>query len=387
MLSVLPLTKKSNDHTHVQVHVNFIDKFLASSMCINPLYVVVYLFALRHTGDGAQTQISQLAARLEISEANVLAALNHWSSMGALSFKLDSGLVSITFHDEQDKQSQEIVHNTDQTKITPSQPDRNVLSLLSEPGTDIYSPTLQRPNYTPEELEIYGQRREIRTLFKKAEQHLERALNYNDMNQLFSFYDWLRLPTSVIDKLLSYCREAGHTNMAYIERVALDWSEHGIDTPEKALDYIQLFNKDFRDILKAFGIFGRNPGASEQEYMKTWLRTLGISREMVLWACDQTVLNTGGVSFTYADKIIKRWHEEGITTLEAAKAQNESRKAGTQPEPVAKKPRRTKKDQTPPKTSNRYLNFKQRDYDFEKMEAMELERLQQEYLQGDRPLS
>ncbi|MCL2853266.1 MAG: DnaD domain protein [Defluviitaleaceae bacterium] len=367
MLSVLPLAKKHKESERVQIPARFVDTFLASSMCVNPLYVVVYLFALRYAGEGEQAQISFIAARLEISEANVLAALSHWASLGILSFRLDNGLVAITFNDEPDKSE------------APQEP--NVLSLIAEPQAANQSPqTVPRPTYTPEELEIYSEREEIRALFESAQHHLGRLLNYNDMNQIFSFYDWLRLPTSVIDKLLAYCRENGHTNMAYIERVALDWAEQGIDTREKAQDYIQLFNKDFREILKAFGIFGRNPGASEQEYMRAWLKTLEIPRDMVVWACDQAVLNTGGVSFSYADKIIRRWHEEGITTLEAAKAQTEAHKSSAKPESPAKKPRRAKKDHVPPKTSNRYLNFKQRDYDFDQIKAMELERLKQEFL-------
>ena len=381
MLSILPLTNKQSNTTGVQVSANFVDTFLASSMCVNPLYVVVYLFALRYAGE--QVRVSFIAARLEISEANVLAALHHWASLGVLSFKIENGLVEILFCDEPKKPAADHrEYCRDKEAASTAEP--GVLSLIAESDAKSEPPQPEpRPTYTPEELEIYGEREEIRLLFEGAQSHLGRMLNYNDMNRIFSFYDWLRLPPSVIDKLLAYCRENGHTNMSYIERVALDWSEQGIDTPEKACDYIQLFNKDFREILKAFGIFGRNPSAGEQEYMREWLITLGLPRDMVVWACDQAVLNTGGISFSYADKIVRRLHKEGVTTLEAAKAQAETHKA--LPEQAVKKTRRAKKGQVQserarPKTSNRYLNFKQRDYDFERMEAMEMERLKQKYL-------
>ena len=379
MPSVLPLARKHRENEHVQVHVSFIDKFLASSMCVNPMYVVVYLFVLRHCSRGDQTQISLIAKRLEISEANVLAALNHWASLGVLSFRLDNGLVAVLFSGPSNP-----AEPRPDSKDDSAQPDLNVLNLAEPDAAKQPLKPVPRPTYTPEELEIYSEREEISTLFEGAQVHLGRLLNYSDMNRIFSFYDWLRLPTSVIDKLLAYCRENGHTNMAYIERVALDWAEQGIDSCDKAQDYIQLFNKDFREILRAFGIFGRNPSAGEQEYMRAWLKTLAIPRDLVVWACDQAVLNTGGVSFSYADKIIRRWHEEGITTLEAAKAQHEARKPDTEQPTAGKKPRRSKKDTAQkervlPKTSNRYLNFKQRDYDFEKMEEMELELLKQEY--------
>ncbi|MCL2617830.1 MAG: DnaD domain protein [Defluviitaleaceae bacterium] len=399
MLSILPQAVQYTDNTGVQIPADFVDRFLASSACVNPLYVVVYLFALRHMGGGSPMQVSRAAAQLEISEANVLAALHHWASVGVLSLRLEGGLVFAVFGDKQDKppeaghgagqnstgQNSTGQNSTGQNEAqkTSAVSETHVLSVLPEHSPSIRDAKAPRPNYTPDELEIYGEREEIRALFLRAQEHLKRTLNHNDMNQLFGFYDWLRLPTPVIDRLLAYCREGGHTNMSYIERVALDWAEQGIDTCAKADEYIQLFNRDFRDILRAFGIFGRNPSAGEQDFMRTWLVGLDTPRDMVLWACDQAVLNTGGVSFSYADKIIRRWHEDGVRTLDAAKASSEARKSPAAAANTAeKKPRRAKKDRTPPKTSNRYLNFKQRDYDFEQMEAMEFRRLKEEYLRG-----
>jgi len=370
MLSVLPLTKKPKASKSVYIQSSFIDKYLASSKCVNPLYVVVYLFVIRHLEESPRVSVSSIAAQLEISEANVLSALNHWALLGVLSFELEGGVAAISLNDE----VAESVHE---------QPSPNKQDSVAE---EKYSPmAVPCPTYTPEELEIYSERDEIRAMFESAQNQLGRLLNYSDMNQLFSFYDWLRLPTPVIDTLVEHCSESGHTNMSYIERVALDWAQRGIDTCEKAQDYIQLFNKEFREILKAFGIFGRNPVESEKEYMQEWLRVLNMPLDMVLWACDQAVLATGSVSFQYSDSIIKRWHAEGITSLEAAKAQSEEYKAGTKKTVKKSRSGTTKKEPPQPKGSNKYLNFKQRDYDFDQIKAMERERLRQEYLlQGDK---
>lgn len=383
MLSVLPLNSKPATFENVQISTAFIDKFLASSICVNPIYVVVYLFALRHTQEHPQIKVPFIASELEIAESTVLAALKHWASLSMLSFQVKDGIATILFNiqtESKDEPQQESALT--QPAENAVQPELNVLSLPTEgdnPAT--LSAKNPCPTYTPEELEIYSERAEIKVLFENAQHHLGRLLTYSDMNRIFSFYDWLRLPTPVIDKLLAYCRENGHTNMAYIERVATDWAEHSIDTCDKASDYIQLFNKDFRDILRAFGVFGRNPSASEQDFMRVWRQELGTPLEMVVWACDQAILSTGKVSFQYADTIIKRWHEQGIKTLDEAKAQSELHKSSASPEVTAKKGRRSAKKEpvARPKGSNKYLNFKQREYNFDEFEAMEYERLKQEF--------
>jgi len=381
MLGVLSLNKTHTTNESVQVSAAFIDKFLTSSMCVNPLYVVVYLFILRHAEESPQIKIPFIASELEIAECNVLAALKHWASLGVLTFQVKNKVATIIFSSETVAQVEpQPGLEVTKTSENPVQLELNVLSLSESESGKLKNPC---PTYTPEELEIYSGRAEIKALFENAQAHLGRFLNYNDMNRLFSFYDWLRLPPPVIDKLLSYCRENGHTNMAYIERVATDWAEHNIDTCDKAHDYIQLFNKDFREILRSFGVFGRNPSAGEQEFMRTWRQELNTPLDMVVWACDQAVLATGSVSFQYADKIIKRWHEDGIKTLEDAKVQSELHKSGATPEASVKKGKRSAAKKEPaarPKGSNKYLNFKQRDYNFDEIEAMERERLKQEYL-------
>ena len=381
MLSVLPLTKKQTTPENVQVSTVFIDKFLASSKCINPLYVVVYLFALRHAEAGPQIKVPYIASELEIAECTVLAALKHWASLGVLAFQVKDGIATILFNNETAEQGEpQQEAELAQPNENSQQLELNVLSLPTE-SDNLSAAKTPCPTYTPEELEIYSERAEIKALFESAQTHLGRLLTYRDMNRIFSFYDWLRLPTPVIDKLLAYCCENGHTNMAYIESVAINWSGKNIDTCDKADDYIQLFNKDFREILRAFGVFGRNPSASEQDYMRVWRQELDMPLDMVVWACDQTVLSTGKVSFQYADKIIKGWHEQGIKTLEDAKTQSELHKSGTAAETPKKGRRSTKKEPAArPKGSNKYLNFKQRDYNFDEIKAMERERLKQEYL-------
>jgi len=364
------------DERCVEIPAGFVEECLSSSACLNPLYAVVYLFAIHYGSNEEPLCVSFVAKRLEISEQNVIAALEHWKNSGILEYAYEGGIVRIRFGNEKPSEPQ----ISDPPCAAMPKENQDVCEPAEEKTPSESSPAgiYLRPEYTPQELEIYRDNEEVRLLFEASQKHLGRLLSYSDMNCIFSLYDWLRLPPNVIDVLLKHCCEAGHTNMAYIEKAALDWSARGIDTPEKAVGYIQMFGRDFREIMKAFGISGRNPSASEAGFMTSWLQELDMPLDMLLKACDQTVIKTGGISFAYADKIVKRWNSEGIRDLASALATEEAFKQAT--EDGAPKPKRRKASLEKPKpTSNRFANFEQRQNDFDKMEREAMERLHKKH--------
>jgi DnaD/phage-associated family protein len=222
-----------------------------------------------------------------------------------------------------------------------------------------------RPQYTVEELTVYQrQSKDIERLFSLAEQALGKMLTYNDMNLLFGFYDWLRLPVDVIGYMLTYCAEHDRRDMRYIEKVALDWAEKQIDDMEKALAYVQTFDRDYRAILQAMGQNTGYPTQSQRKYMDKWLNEYQMPAALVMKACDRAEEQLGKPKFTYVDKIIEDWHKKGITTAEAAEADTLDfrRKA----EPAAKPAVKAVKN-------NKFVNFKQRERDYAQLEKMERE--------------
>ena len=188
-----------------------------------PLYVSVYLMTLAIGQDA-----KKVAERLKATETDVLYAWGYWKGKGYL----------------QEEQRQE-----------PQRP-----ALASS----------VRPDYSPRELALYIKNDKVRKLFDSAQKKLGKMLSQQDMSLLFSFYDWLGLPMEVIELLLSYCTASGHTGMRYIEKVAIGWAEEGVNTVEKAAEYIELRKTGYRSILQAFGQ-NRMPVAAEEAYMKKWL--------------------------------------------------------------------------------------------------------------------
>jgi DnaD/phage-associated family protein len=183
---------------------------------------------------------------------------------------------------------------------------------------------------------------------------------------LFGFYDWLRLPMDVILYMLTYCADNDHRDLRYIEKVALDWAEKQIDDLEKALAYVHTFNKDYNVILKIMGQTTGYPTPSQLKYINKWLQEYEMPTELALLACDRAAVNEGRPTFKYVDGIITNWHKKGIHTV----ADAETDDADFEKKKPDGKARANGK-------TNRFVNFKQRERDYNQLEKLEREYLTQ----------
>lgn len=301
----------------IKIDKGFIERELPTAP---PLYVSVYLMTLAAAGESA----AEIAKRLNATETDVLRAWLYWKERGFLGGK----------------------ENAPRQKPLPA----------------------ARPDYSPQELVQYAKHPEVQRLFGTAQQKLGRMLSQQDMSMLFSLYDWLGLPIDVIELLVSYCTANGHRGTRYIEKVALNWAEEGIDTVEKAAASIELRKTGFRAVLQAFGQGNRLPVPAEEAYMKKWLQTYALPTDVVRLACERTVLQTGKPSFAYADRILESWRKAGVKTLADVEAQDAAFAAKKSREAPAEKPAAK-----PAPRKNRFINYTQSEWDFAELERLERE--------------
>ncbi len=328
-----------NDLSFTPVMNSFIDDLMPEAA---PGFVVVYLYCLRLGNHQRALSFEEVGTALGMLESDVLRALRYWEQKGLLSLEGDS----VTF-------------------FNVAKPQQRRPVILET-----------RPQYSVQELELYkNQSNEISALFKKAEDELGRLLNLNDLNVIFGLYDWLRLPIPVIHRLFEYCAENNHRNMRYIERVAIDWAENGFSTVEEVERYILTYSS-YHKILGAMGQ-SRSPSATEVKYMKKWLTEYNLPMDLILEACDRTLLQVGQPKLSYTDKILTAWHDGGAKTLEDVKSLDTS---FTESQKETKK--EAKKEKTSPKPKNRFINFNQSSYDYDKLEKMERELLEKQYNGG-----
>jgi len=323
----------------------FIDRYM---MKANPVYALIYIYGMRLCmGGGSGLSSSELAESLNILESDVENAWRYWEKQGLVQIGRSDSEMDIVFLPipSQQKKAERIKQEAKPSAIMEIQ-----------------------PVYGVEELELYQtQSRDIKNLFKHAEQAMGKMLTYNDLNIIFGFYDWLRLPVCVIECLFTYCADNDHRDLRYIEKIAVDWAEHGIDTVEKAESYAQGFNHGYREIMRALGN-GGSPSASQKRYIDKWLNTYNMPVEIVQEACDISAVQIGRPKIAYVDKILEDWNKKNIRSVAEIKQEQSEFISNKKTAPAAQ-PRNEKK--------NRFVNFNQRDIDYVELERLELEQLKQ----------
>ena len=188
----------------------------------------------------------------------------------------------------------------------------------------------ERPQYT--EADVLGAMhadRPFQALYSEVQRVLGRTLNTEELKILLGFIRYLGLPGDVISVLVCYCKERARAkgnlrnpSLRTIEKEAYYWAEQGIDTMEEAVAFIQnqnIQNSRLANLMKLLQIRGRTLTPGEERYAKSWL-DMGFDDKVIALAYERTCLNTGGLSWAYMNKILTRWNEAGLYTVEQVKA-------------------------------------------------------------------
>ena len=194
-----------------------------------------------------------------------------------------------------------------------------------------------------------------------AQRYLNGIFTPRDVDIFANLYEGLHLSAEMLEYLVEYCVQNGHTSVRYIEAVGMNWHEKGFQTVEEAKAYSTGFTKDSFAVMRAFGLNDRKPGDGEREMIEKWFKTYGFSRELVIEACRRTMEATHKPSFRYADKILSDWREAGVKSMEDVNQIDEKRRT-TQSTQNRQSPRATVKAPV-----NRFHNFEQRSTDYDSL--------------------
>lgn len=202
---------------------------------------------------------------------------------------------------------------------------------------------------------------EFSQLLYIAQRYLNRIFTPRDVDIFANLYEGLHLSAEMLEYLVEYCVQNGHTSVRYIEAVGMNWHEKGFQTVEEAKAYSTGFTKDSFAVMRAFGLNDRKPGDGEREMIEKWFKIYGFSRELVIEACRRTMEATHKPSFRYADKILSDWREAGVKSMEDVNQIDEKRRT-TQSTQNRQSPRATVKAPV-----NRFHNFEQRSTDYDSL--------------------
>ena len=198
------------------------------------------------------------------------------------------------------------------------------LGLLADerPGNTIVG---ERPNYSGEDVSRANYDFEFVALKEEVQRQFGKILNVEEEKILLGFYRYLGLSPDVISLLVSYCisrakrqGKVRNPSLWTIEKEAYAWAERGIDSFEEASAYIQM--QDQRQsrlgrLMQILQIYGRKLTAAEDRHANAWL-DMGMEDEVIAMAYERTCLNTGGLNWAYMNKILQRWHSQGLHTAE-----------------------------------------------------------------------
>lgn len=317
----LTLTNSAQSNTTV-LENEFIDQYMVKA---NGEYVKVYLLLLRHQSESsAPLGISQIADLLEVTEKDVIRALNYWNKQGLLEYE-----------------------SAETAPVSSPKPASAVVPESSSKVPDIRQ---------------FKSRKEFKELLFVAEQYLGKTLSVTDIDTITYFYETLKMSAELIEYLIEYCVENGHKSMHYIQKVALSWHKQDIKTVDQAKTSSLLYNKNCYSILNAYGIKGRAPAASEIAYIRKWNEEYAFTLDIILEACNRTMNAIHQPSFEYTDSILKKWHNQNVHHLKDIAALDASF--------TREKERKNKQTVKTPvvKTTNKFNNFESRSYDMNELE-------------------
>ena len=406
----------------------FIDQYMAVA---NGEYVKVYLFVLRHQGE--DITIERIADALDHTESDVRRALAYWEKLGILAGTRKEAPASCAAMGRQDSGPAQPRDASAGPQPARTQASRS-LEVHEPPahdqgfggygtngamsreihgqgagiqaayaqgpevrgihgqGTGIQDAHAQgtvgqgrreqgqtsredrdKPVYSAEQVNRLSQDEGFSQLLYIAQKYLNKVFTPRDCQVFAYLYEDLGMNEEVLEYLVEYCVQNGHTSMRYIEAVARSWHEKGIRTAQEAKDYSASYNRDSFAVMKAFGINSRKPAAPEQKLMDKWFKDYGFSRDVVLEACNRTITAIHNPSFQYADKILTDWKEAGVRGLGdimeldarrmAAKedtARSRDKRLQTYDTAVSGQGNRTRKG-----APNQFHNFEQRDTDYD----------------------
>ena len=280
----------------------FIDEYMQDA---NDAQIKIYLFLLRMMSANLPTSVEALADKFNHTESDVIRALKYWEKKGLISLEYDGSqnLTGIHMEDIVAKQHRRYGRRKDDSVTAQPRP---VLAPVFQEQP--MQPVVQSP--APAKATS-----DVSNLLFIAEQYFGRTLTSTEMQTICYIHDELSFSDDLLDYLMQYCVDNHKKDFRYMEKVAINWNQQGIKTPKQARAEIYKHDSDFIAIMKALGM-ENSPTEKEINFILKWRGELGFSMDIILEACDRTVMATQKGRLKYCDAILRSWHEKKVKTRE-----------------------------------------------------------------------
>lgn len=355
------------------IHNAFIENYMLSA---NGSYVKVYLYLSKCIQAGEKNlSISTLADKMDNTEKDVLRALHYWEKHNLIHLSKDeSGITGIEMLNLGSTDKVESACTKENTSIEAEvyKEIKEEKNKETEEITEEITETVKDKSSSKADIDIsIGQTERLSSdenfiwICRVIESYISRPLNPKDIQLISYLYDNLAFSSELLLYLYEYCISIGKTNVNYIKTVALSWHEKNIKNPEEAQNFSSAYNSTYTAISKALGL-GHQLGTIEKQYTNCWLNEWHMDLAVVLEACNRAILNAQNPSFNYVKKIINKWHDEDVHTMQDVKKSDE-----TYEKNKVKTQDKTKKNITNTQSKNQFFQFHQREVTKEELDELE----------------
>lgn len=339
----------------------FIDEYMKDA---NDAQLKIYLYLIRMLNANQAISVSSLADKFNHTEKDIHRALKYWEKKELLDldYDRDKNLTGIHLRDLNSPSDSSAQRNLELSAVTPiaavpritTTPNVASITPIAEPAPAPMTPDFTKPVYSADQLREFKSREQTAQLLFIAESYIGRPLTPTEMKSILFFTDELHFSDDLIDYLLQYCVDRGKKDFKYIEKVAVNWAQEGVTTPKQAQRYATKYDKNVYTIMNELGKSG-SPTPKEIEYINRWTKEYGFSTDIIIEACERTVLATDRHRFEYAERILSNWKQENVHhKADIRKIDDMYQKRRSTPKPSV--------------SNNKFNQFTQNTYDFDELE-------------------
>lgn len=274
------------------VPVDLVDKYIKMT---SEYQLKALLFVLRN---GGQSDTAQIAKALGQTQGDIDDLMEFW---------VEEGILSV-----------------DGKEPAPA-PKKQEAPAQVKVVKEVLSP----PTLTPKDIvDAQRENEHIAFLLNEAQVILGRTVSHAEQEMLVNMVNYYGLRVEVIMMILEFYRsekERGKAiGIAYVNAMAKNWADEGVETISDAEEKLQEIAKSDRlwnEIVAITGIRHRRPNANQRKMIADWFSDFDIT--MITLAADIMKEKLPGPRLDYMDSIIKNWRKKGIKSPAQVKADQE----------------------------------------------------------------
>ncbi len=250
-------------------------------------YVKVYLYALMSAENQPELTNERLAQILKLPEDTVLSAWNYFQEAGLIRKKPNNKPGKFNFDIEFVSQRDLLYGNIDK--------DANFVSFTHEEETS----------------DTFYDGEAYREVIAFVEETTGRMLSAKDLKEITSWIDDLGATVDVIEAATTYCTEHMKTNVNYIAKVVMQWTEDGYRTKEDVENHLKTIGERqtcYKRIIQSLGL-NRAATSAEKRMIDVWMDEWRYNLDRILEACDKTI-STANPNLNYVNKVLENWKKD-----------------------------------------------------------------------------